>query len=141
VLAETVYRAHTDFDLLTFFEPYVRQWLVSIDSKTTQWVQAVSQTTLRYAMQPDLTPFTGYRSGQGDLQSILGSSLDPDHILKFEPEGEDKNSSSIVDLFDSMRSPINFLKDLEWLDEYQEARFFTSLSKVSSSKPSSLTSD
>ena len=50
--------------------------------------------------------------------------------LKFEPEGTDGFSSSIVDLFDSLRSPITFLQDLEWFDEYQEARFFTSIAKV-----------
>ena len=37
-----------------------------------------------------------------------------------------------MDLFDSLRSPIDFLQDLEWSDSYQEARFFTSLSKVGS---------
>jgi hypothetical protein len=52
------------------------------------------------------------------------------YLLKFEPEGDDGFSSSIVDLFDSLRSPITFLQDLEWFDEYQEARFFTSLAKV-----------
>jgi len=52
-------------------------------------------------------------------------------FLKFESEGNDGFSSSIVDLFDSLRSPITFLQDLQWSDEYQEARFFTSLAKVS----------
>ena len=51
-------------------------------------------------------------------------------LAQFEPEGAEGHSSSIVDLFDSLRSPINFLQDLEWQDEYQEARFFTALSKV-----------
>ena len=51
-------------------------------------------------------------------------------IQKFEREGDDGFSSSIVDLFDSLRSPITFLQDLEWTDEYQQARFFTSLAKV-----------
>jgi hypothetical protein len=51
-------------------------------------------------------------------------------IQKFEREGDDGFSSSIVDLFDSLRSPITFLQDLEWSDEYQQARFFTSLAKV-----------
>ncbi|TFY79360.1 hypothetical protein EWM64_g4654 [Hericium alpestre] len=45
---------------------------------------------------------------------------------KFEAEGAEGHSSSIIDLFDSLRSPITFLQDLEWSDEYQEARFFTS---------------
>ncbi|KAI0318044.1 hypothetical protein OF83DRAFT_1118175 [Amylostereum chailletii] len=49
---------------------------------------------------------------------------------KFEAEGAEGHSSSIVDLFDSLRSPINFLQDLEWSDQYQEARFYTSLSKT-----------
>ncbi|KAG1720650.1 hypothetical protein EDB19DRAFT_1776057 [Suillus lakei] len=49
---------------------------------------------------------------------------------KFEAENTEGHSASIVDLFDSLRSPISFLQDLEWSDEYQEARFFTSLSKT-----------
>ncbi|PCH43120.1 hypothetical protein WOLCODRAFT_25738 [Wolfiporia cocos MD-104 SS10] len=49
---------------------------------------------------------------------------------KFQPEGGEGHSSSIIDLFDSLRSPINFLEDLQWSDEHQEARFFTSLSKT-----------
>ncbi|KAF8154152.1 cytoplasm protein [Crassisporium funariophilum] len=49
---------------------------------------------------------------------------------KFEAEGTEGHSSSIVDLFDSLRSPINFLQELEWEDEYQEGRFFTGLSKT-----------
>ena len=51
---------------------------------------------------------------------------------QFQAEGSEGHSSSIVDLFDSLRSPIDFLQDLEWDDDYQNARFFTSLSKVCS---------
>ena len=29
------------FDLAGYFEPYVRQWLIETDNKTSQWVQAV----------------------------------------------------------------------------------------------------
>ena len=54
-----------------------------------------------------------------------------DFFLQFEAEGAEGHSSSIVDLFDSLRSPINFLLDLGWPDQYQEARFFTGLAKVS----------
>ncbi|KAF8630274.1 hypothetical protein AX17_005460 [Amanita inopinata Kibby_2008] len=82
------------FDIGMFFEPYVRQWLVTTDSKTSQWVEA--------AIAAD----------------------------KFEAEGVEGHSSSIIDLFDSLRSPINFLQELEWADAYQEARFFTSLAKT-----------
>ncbi|KZT23013.1 hypothetical protein NEOLEDRAFT_1243488 [Neolentinus lepideus HHB14362 ss-1] len=49
---------------------------------------------------------------------------------KFQAEDASGHSSSIVDLFDSLRSPIQFLQDLEWSDEYQEARFATSLAKT-----------
>ncbi|GJJ09370.1 hypothetical protein Clacol_003592 [Clathrus columnatus] len=48
----------------------------------------------------------------------------------FQVEGSEGHSSSIIDLFDSLRSTVNFLLDLEWPDEYQEARFFTALAKV-----------
>ncbi|CAK5271769.1 unnamed protein product [Mycena citricolor] len=85
--------ASIEFDINTFYEPYVRQWLQTTDSKTSQWVEA--------AIAAD----------------------------KFEAEGSEGHSSSIVDLFDSLRSPVGFLHDLEWDDEYQLARFFTSLSK------------
>ncbi|KAI0052473.1 hypothetical protein FA95DRAFT_1483448 [Auriscalpium vulgare] len=51
-------------------------------------------------------------------------------VANFEAEGAEGHSSSIVDLFDSLRSPISFLQDLEWADTYQEARFFTSVAKT-----------
>lgn len=82
------------FDITSFFEPYVRQWLLNTDSKTENWVKA--------AIAAD----------------------------KFEAEGAEGHSTSIRDLFDSLRSPINFLQDLEWEDEYYSARFFTSLAKT-----------
>lgn len=31
-----------DFDLVSYFEPYVQQWLVNTDNKTAQWVTGVS---------------------------------------------------------------------------------------------------
>ncbi|KAF9528741.1 hypothetical protein CPB83DRAFT_853670 [Crepidotus variabilis] len=49
---------------------------------------------------------------------------------KFEAESIEGHSSSIVDLFESLKSPIAFLQELEWEDEYQEGRFFTGLSKT-----------
>ncbi|THH06586.1 hypothetical protein EW145_g3985 [Phellinidium pouzarii] len=79
--------AQLKFDLVSFFEPYVRQWLVTVDNKTLQWVQG--------AIQAD----------------------------KFEASDSGGHSSSIVDLFDSIRGPIDFLKDLGWtiskaIDQY-----------------------
>lgn len=51
-------------------------------------------------------------------------------VDKFEAEGEEGHSSSIVDLFSNLKSPIDFLFDLNWPDRYQDARFFTVLSKT-----------
>ncbi|KAF8315851.1 hypothetical protein DL93DRAFT_2125393 [Clavulina sp. PMI_390] len=49
---------------------------------------------------------------------------------QFEAVGEEGHSSSIVDLFEFMKPPIDFLLELEWTDQYEEARFLTSLSKT-----------
>lgn len=100
-----------DFDLPEYFEPYVRQWLAGTDAKTTQWVQN--------AIAADKV---------STLTRIINCGSDRRN--QFEAEGPEGHSSSIIDLFDSLRSPINFLLDLEWPDDYQEARFFTSLAKV-----------
>lgn len=125
----------TEFNIGAYFEPYVRQWLIETDNKTSQWVQAVrcsyfchfmstvfpaDVTAARRSQRTRLVHSANY----GTAWPILKS------LFKFEPEGDDGFSSSIVDLFDSLRSPITFLQDLEWFDEYQQARFFTSLAKV-----------
>jgi hypothetical protein len=94
MLAAFAPERHVDFNLASFFDKYVLQWLVNTDNKTGNWVEA--------AINAD----------------------------KFEAEGAEGHSSSIVDLFDSLRSPISFLQDLEWEDEYQNARFFTSLART-----------
>ncbi|KAH8918736.1 hypothetical protein BT69DRAFT_1322630 [Atractiella rhizophila] len=49
---------------------------------------------------------------------------------QFVGEGQDQNSSSIVDLLDSCKSAIEFLQKLEWPDKYQNALYFTALSKT-----------
>ncbi|KIO19006.1 hypothetical protein M407DRAFT_224240 [Tulasnella calospora MUT 4182] len=51
-------------------------------------------------------------------------------VDKFEAEGEEGHSSSIVDLFSNLKSPIDFLFDLNWPDQYQASRFFTTVSKL-----------
>ncbi|KAF8335868.1 uncharacterized protein EI90DRAFT_2912352 [Cantharellus anzutake] len=87
--------ANEDFDITGYFRPYVQQWIIITDNKTTQW-------TVQYS---------------------LGMS-------QFETEGEESHSSSIIDLFDSLKPPIDFLLELKWTDVYEEARFFTSLAKT-----------
>ncbi|KAH8915994.1 hypothetical protein BT69DRAFT_1270943 [Atractiella rhizophila] len=49
---------------------------------------------------------------------------------QFVGEGQDQNSSSIVDLLDSCKSAIDFLQKLDWPDQYQNALYFTALSKT-----------
>ena len=39
--SDTFGSGDAEFDIGGFFEPYVLQWLVDTDNKTTQWVQAV----------------------------------------------------------------------------------------------------
>lgn len=102
------------FRITEFFELYVRQWLTNTDDKTKNWVDAAISHDKVSSECPSFTRFT--QTGQ----------------FQFEAESVEGHSSSIIDLFDSLRSPINFLQELEWDDEYQEARFFTSLARVHS---------
>ncbi|KAM0786123.1 hypothetical protein ACM66B_006933 [Microbotryomycetes sp. NB124-2] len=83
-----------EVDFSAWFEPYVRRWIATTETKTRQWVQA--------AIQHD----------------------------RFEPEGEDSHSSSIVDLIDSCKSATDFIVKLNWPNEYENAKYLTSLSKA-----------
>ncbi|KAK4048423.1 hypothetical protein OIV83_004769 [Microbotryomycetes sp. JL201] len=83
-----------EVDFSAWFEPYVRRWIATTETKTRQWVQA--------AIQHD----------------------------KFEPEGEDSHSSSIIDLIDSCKSATDFIIKLEWPNEYENAKYLTALSKA-----------
>ncbi|CAG8512939.1 13450_t:CDS:10 [Ambispora leptoticha] len=52
-------------------------------------------------------------------------------VDEFKPiSSTDRNSSSVVDLFTSFNQTIEFLKRLNWPNEYQFARFMTSLSRT-----------
>lgn len=53
-----------------------------------------------------------------------------DGSMQFEPEGADSHSSSIVDLIDSCKSATDFIIKLKWPNEYENARYLTSLSQV-----------
>ncbi|KAG8933689.1 hypothetical protein FRC01_007619 [Tulasnella sp. 417] len=101
-----------DYDLGGFFEPYVLQYLVNTDLQTAQWVHtAISVDKVRGLSSAG-------EFGYADQ-------------TKFEAEGEEGHSSSIVDLFSNLKPPIDYLFNLSWPDRYQEARFFTVLSKAS----------
>lgn len=46
VFSREICSGDIQFDLVGFFQPYIQQWLVNTDNKTTQWVQAVSSYPL-----------------------------------------------------------------------------------------------
>ncbi|GAA5930579.1 uncharacterized protein JCM15063_002403 [Sporobolomyces koalae] len=48
----------------------------------------------------------------------------------FEPEETATHSSSIVDLIESCKAPVEFILGLEWPDEYGHAKFLTALSRT-----------
>jgi hypothetical protein len=48
-------RAQPQFDLGAFFEPYIRQWLLTTDSKTAQWVQAVKDSLANHDLELTLS--------------------------------------------------------------------------------------
>ncbi|GAA5923191.1 hypothetical protein JCM3775_007461 [Rhodotorula graminis] len=49
---------------------------------------------------------------------------------KFEPEETATHSSSIVDLIDSCKAPVEFILNLKWPNEYENAKFLTGLSRT-----------
>nr|ACZ81461.1 CND05260 [Kwoniella heveanensis] len=51
-------------------------------------------------------------------------------VDKFEPCSPNGPSSSVTDLFDSFRSSVSFMMDLNWPDEHQLAVFATRLAKI-----------
>ncbi|KAH7882233.1 hypothetical protein F5I97DRAFT_1913420 [Phlebopus sp. FC_14] len=97
--------------LMSMFEAFCPQGHVEFD---------ISQFFMQYVLQWLVD--TDNKTNQW-VQAAIAAD-------KFEAENAEGHSSSIVDLFDSLRSPIAFLQGLEWSDEYQNARFFTSLSKT-----------
>lgn len=118
-----------EFDVGGFFQPYVLQWLVDTDNKTGQWVQAVSRLVL-YLSSRNLRAIDRLSLQTKFVPSFICIFVELTAYLQFQAEGPEGHSSSIIDLFDSLRSPIGFLQDLEWTDEYMEATFFTSIAKV-----------
>ncbi|GAA6018841.1 hypothetical protein JCM11491_006882 [Sporobolomyces phaffii] len=48
----------------------------------------------------------------------------------FEPEETATHSSSIVDLIESCKAPVEFILGLKWPDEYGHAKFLTALSRT-----------
>jgi hypothetical protein len=49
----------------------------------------------------------------------------------FKPDNDNiKQSSSVMDLFDIIGGAVEFLKKLQWPDEFQNAKFATYLASV-----------
>ncbi|KAG0666349.1 hypothetical protein C6P46_004917 [Rhodotorula mucilaginosa] len=83
-----------DINFSAWFEPYIRRWLATTDTQTSEWVNR--------AIAKD----------------------------QFEPEETATHSSSIVDLIDSCKAPVDFITNLKWPNEYENAKFLTALSRT-----------
>lgn len=103
------YSVHLSISLNQQFEPYILRWLEETDTKTLTWVRnAINLDSFR----PE--------------DSITGEEHD---------EAAEKYTSSIRDLVDSCKGALQFVTDLDWPDEYQNATFITRLSSVSLADP------
>ncbi|GAA5827609.1 hypothetical protein JCM11251_001755 [Rhodosporidiobolus azoricus] len=83
-----------EIDFSAWFEPYVRRWLATTDTQTSEWVNRA-----------------------------IGND-------KFEPEETATHSSSIIDLIESCKAPVDFILKLRWPNEYENAKFLTGLSRT-----------
>ncbi|KAN0065532.1 hypothetical protein ACQY0O_001369 [Thecaphora frezii] len=57
------------------------------------------------------------------------NAIATDGFTPIESEGA-AHSSSIDDLFGALQQPVDFIQSLKWPDQYQNARFLTSLAKI-----------
>nr|CRX79212.1 hypothetical protein ls5931a1_00048 [Leucosporidium scottii] len=101
-------------DFSAWFEPYVRRWLATTDTKTMQWVQA--------AIKHDRVSISMCHSPPPPALNLF--------TAQFEPEGDDSHSSSIIDLIDSCKSATDFILALDWPNEYENAKYLTGLSQT-----------
>lgn len=81
-------------------EDFVWKWLASVDAKVTEWVD---------------------NALKGDEFKVKSED---------SKMTRDRYSISVEDVFRSFTQNIKALKDLKWEDEFQEAKFFTALSKT-----------
>lgn len=88
-------------DLLAGF---VWRWLKTIDSSVIGWVDAAIRED-HFALK--------IREEEGR-----------------EPLDSERHTSSVVDMFRSFNQPVDFLRKLDWGDEFQYANFMTALSKI-----------
>ncbi|KAF3929837.1 hypothetical protein ABW20_dc0108637 [Dactylellina cionopaga] len=87
------------FDIEQMIQDFVWRWLGNIDVKVIEWVE------------------NALKADEFKVKSENGKLADGKH------------STSVEDVFRSFTQNIKALKDLNWADEFQEAKFFTALSK------------
>ncbi|KAF3939879.1 hypothetical protein ABW19_dt0208749 [Dactylella cylindrospora] len=87
------------FDVEQMIQDFVWRWLGNVDSKVNEWVD------------------NALRSDDFTIKSEGGKLAKTRHSI------------SIEDVFRSFTQNIKALKDLNWADEFQEAKFFTALAK------------
>jgi hypothetical protein len=72
----------------------------------TKWLEVTDATTVEWVER-----------------AVRGDNFKPDN-------DEMKQSSSVMDLFHIIGEAVDFLKKLEWPDEFQHAKFATHLARV-----------
>ncbi|KAK6522531.1 hypothetical protein TWF281_001974 [Arthrobotrys megalospora] len=87
------------FDIEQMIQDFVWRWLSNIDVKIVEWVD------------------NALKGEEFKVKSENGTMAN------------DRHSISVEDVFRSFIQNIKALKDLNWADEYQEAKFFTALAK------------
>ncbi|KAJ6264384.1 hypothetical protein Dda_0530 [Drechslerella dactyloides] len=96
---DQVIKAPFPFDIEQMINNFVWRWLGNIDVKVIEWVE------------------NALRQDEFKVKSENGST------------SNERHSISVEDVFRSFTQNVKALKDLNWADEYQEAKFFTALSK------------
>lgn len=90
------------FNVEGLLAPFVWRWIASTDERVIGWVDAaVRQDNFRTRNEDPSRP----------------------------PNDDERHSVSVIDIFRSFNESINQIVDLKWDDDYQYAKFMTSLSK------------
>lgn len=87
-----------------FLADFVWRWIQTVDQKVIGWVDAAIK-------EDDFRLKTREEEGR-------------------EPTDSERHTSSVVDIFRSFNQPVDYLKKLDWGDQFQFAKFMTTMSKI-----------
>ncbi|KAJ3328963.1 hypothetical protein HDU76_008921 [Blyttiomyces sp. JEL0837] len=95
--------AYKKFDVERWFLPFVSKWLDHLASKTVEWV----------------------------TNAVKADAFNPTvGTLQRDAEGQTPHSSSVTDLFHAVYSELEFIIDMGWENQVQNAGFFQKFSKT-----------